>query len=135
MKQADLWLEMMGKSLSENAKSKLNKILKTIKDWETSFNVEPDYQTIKELLTSIKRIRGQSMDMELEIIESLEQFRVLRMYEHPVEPEDDERINKLEKVWDDLIELAERKDHLVGSYKDRFARGVQQNIEGFKTEV
>lgn len=43
VKQADLWLEMMGKSLSENAKSKLNKILKTIKDWETSFNVEPDY--------------------------------------------------------------------------------------------
>jgi dynein heavy chain len=31
--------------------------------------------------------------------------------------------------------LAERKDHLVGSYKDRFARVVQQNIEGFKTEV
>lgn len=59
-------------------------------------NVEPDYQTIKELLTSIKRIRGQSMDMELEIIESLEQFRVLRMYEHPIEPEDDEKINKLE---------------------------------------
>jgi len=34
--------------------------------------VEPDYNSIKELLSSIKRIRGASMEMELHIIESLE---------------------------------------------------------------
>jgi hypothetical protein len=58
VKEADKWLEMMGKSLSENARNKLKKIYDTIKAWEESFKVEPDYQTIKELLTSIKRIRG-----------------------------------------------------------------------------
>lgn len=92
VKEADKWLEMMGKALSENARNKLNKTLKTIKDWEESFKVEPDYNSIKDLLTSIKRIKGQSMEMELHIDESLEQFRVLKMYEHPIDPEDEEKV-------------------------------------------
>lgn len=79
---------MMGKSLSDNARQKLNKTLKTIKDWEESFKVELDYNSIKDLLTSIKNIRGRSMDMEIQIGEVLEQFRVLEMYEHPIDPED-----------------------------------------------
>jgi hypothetical protein len=72
VKECDKWLEMMGKSLSDTARAKLNKIYKTIKDWEESFKVEPSYDSIKELLSSIKRIRGASMEMELQIIESLE---------------------------------------------------------------
>jgi len=35
VKEADKWLEMMGKALSENARNKLNKTLKTIKDLES----------------------------------------------------------------------------------------------------
>jgi hypothetical protein len=135
VKEADKWLEMMGKALSENARNKLNKTLKTIKDWEESFKVEPDYNSIKDLLTSIKRIRGQSMEMELQIIESLEQFRVLKMYEHPIDPEDEEKVANLPKIWENLLEIADRKDHLVAGYKDRFARSTQQIIETFKQEV
>jgi len=43
VKEADKWLEMMGKALSENARTKLKKIYDTIKAWEESFKVEPDY--------------------------------------------------------------------------------------------
>lgn len=126
---------MMGKALSENARTKLKKIYDTIKAWEESFKVEPDYQTIKELLTSIKRIRGSSMDMELQIVESLEQFRVLKMYEHPIDPEDEEKVRNLPAVWENLLEIADKKDFLVLGYKDRFARSTQQIIETFKQEV
>lgn len=135
VKEADKWLEMMGKALSENARTKLKKIYDTIKAWEESFKVEPDYQTIKELLTSIKRIRGSSMDMELQIVESLEQFRVLKMYEHPIDPEDEEKVRNLPAVWENLLEIADKKDFLVLGYKDRFARSTQQIIETFKQEV
>jgi len=135
VKEADKWLEMMGKALSENARNKLNKTLKTIKDWEESFKVEPDYNSIKDLLTSIKRIKGSSMEMELHIDESLEQFRVLKMYEHPIDPEDEEKVANLPKIWENLLEIADRKDHLVAGYKDRFARSTQQIIETFKQEV
>lgn len=75
------------------------------------------------------------MEMELQIIESLEQFRVLKMYEHPIDPEDEEKVANLPKIWENLLEIADRKDHLVAGYKDRFARSTQQIIETFKQEV
>jgi hypothetical protein len=51
------------------------------------------------------------MEMELHIIESLEQFRVLKMYEHPIEQEDEERVQNLPKVWENLLDIADRKDY------------------------
>ena len=72
------------------------------------------------------------MDMELQIVESLEQFRVLKMYEHPIEPEDDLKVAELPGKWEELLEIADKKDFLVLGYKDRFARSTQQIIETFK---
>ena len=57
------------------------------------------------------------------------------MYEHPIDPEDEEKVANLPKIWENLLEIADRKDHLVAGYKERFARSTQQIIETFKQEV
>jgi len=57
------------------------------------------------------------------------------MYEHPIEPEDDLKVAELPGKWEELLEIADKKDFLVLGYKDRFARSTQQIIETFKQEV
>jgi hypothetical protein len=132
VKEADKWLDMMGRALSDIAKVELNRVIMTITKWEKDLDGEPDFLTIKQMLMDIKRIRGESMVMELRIDESLEQFRILQMYEHPIDPEDDEKVHNLKNIWDNLVEVADKKEHIVGGYKERFSFKIKTDIDAFK---
>jgi hypothetical protein len=123
---------MMGRALSDIAKVELNRVIMTITKWEKDLDGEPDFLTIKQMLMDIKRIRGESMVMELRIDESLEQFRILKMYEHPIDPEDEERVHNLKTIWDNLVEVADKKEHIVGGYKERFSFKIKTDIDAFK---
>ena len=65
--------------------------------------------TIKNLLNVIKDIRSNSMDMELQIAEVIEQFRVLKMYKYPIENEHQVQVDMIADAWKDLVEFAEKK--------------------------
>jgi hypothetical protein len=125
---------MMGRALSDIAKVELNRVIITITKWEKDLDGEPDFLTIKDMLMNIKRIRGESMVMELRIDESLEQFRILKMYEHPIDPEDEEKVHNLKTIWDNLVEVADKKEHIVGGYKERFSFKIKTDIDAFKIQ-
>jgi hypothetical protein len=72
--------------LTDIAKTDLIEIQKEIDKYNMQLTKEADsIEEIKALLESITRIRNTSMDMELKISETQEQFRVLKMYKYPVD--------------------------------------------------
>lgn len=74
-------------------------------------------EPIKQLLNVIAEIKNKSMDMELKIVEAQEQFRVLKLYKYNVDPDDQEQVNSISQMWNELLDLANRKDHEVVKYK------------------
>ena len=73
--------------------------------------LESDVQTIdtiKNLLNVINDIRKNSMDMELDIYEVVEQFRVLRMYKYEIEKEHQDEVDMIAENWASLVEFAEK---------------------------
>lgn len=90
---------------------------------------------IKQLLKVIDEIRLRSMDMEFEIHEVVEQFRILKRYKHPVEESLAEAVACLGQDWEDLLERAERKDFDVNDYKKNYAEMTKGDVLRFKNEL
>jgi dynein heavy chain len=65
----------------------------------------------KQLLNKVAEIKNVSMDMELRIVEAQEQYRVLKMQRYDITPEEQECIDKIQQDWENLIEMANKKDH------------------------
>lgn len=83
------YLDELGRLLTDIAKGDLVDIQKEIEKFNQHLNKEADsIEEIKFLLETISKIRNTSMDMELKISETQEQFRVLKMYKYPVDKQD-----------------------------------------------
>lgn len=116
------FLKKLGEFLTNLAKTDLAKIKEIIR--EHNEQLSKDMQSIdeiKNLLESIAKIRNKSMDMELKIAEAQEQFRVLKMYKYPVDPQDQADVDGIAQEWADLIEKAERTDHKVNEIKGAYS--------------
>ena len=46
---------------------------------------------------------------------------MLKLYKYPVEEEDQESVNSISVIWNELLDVANRKDHEVSDYKKTFA--------------
>ena len=92
-------------------------------------------EPIKQLLNVIAEIKKKSMDMELKIVEAQEQFRVLKLYKYNVDPDDQEQVNNISQMWNELLDLANRKDHEVIKYKQAYATITKENVNKFKKEL
>ena len=55
----------------------------------------------------IAEIKNISMDMEFRIIEVQEQYRVLNMYEYPIDEDIQKEVDSLMVNWEGLIEFAD----------------------------
>lgn len=82
------WQNVLGETLIEMSTKDLNAILKDILEYEKHLKTEVHgIEGLKHVLNVISEIKNTSMDMELRIHESVEQFRVLRMQKYEVKPE------------------------------------------------
>ncbi len=109
--EVNKFLDDLGKILTELAKSDLLAIQKEIEAYNMQLNKEADsIEEIKLLLETIAKIRNTSMDMELKINETQEQFRVLKMYKYPVDNQDQDAVDRIAQNWGELLESADRKD-------------------------
>ena len=109
--EVNKFLDDLGKILTELAKSDLLAIQKEIEAYNTQLNKEASsIEEIKTLLETIAKIRNTSMDMELKINETQEQFRVLKMYKYPVDKQDQDAVDCIAENWANLLESADRKD-------------------------
>lgn len=74
------WLNVLGETLIDMSTKDLNYIVKDINEYEKHLKTEVHgIDGLKHVLNIISEIKNTSMDMELRINESVEQFRVLRM--------------------------------------------------------
>jgi len=130
------WWATLGKILADIAKGTLTGIEKDIKGYQEFLaSTKEGIELFKALLNKVAEIKNISMDMELKIGEASEQFRVLKMYKYAVEPEDQEKVDKIGQEWEDLIETANRKDHDVGEYKKTYASITMTGVAKFKKEL
>lgn len=42
---------------------------------------------------------------------------MLKLYKYNVDPDDQEQVNSISQMWNELLDLANRKDHEVVKYK------------------
>lgn len=83
------WITLLGDMLRDNATKQLNGVLREIEEYDKQLKSDMggSLDIIKHLLKVIDEIRLKSMDMEFEIHEVVEQFRILRRYDHPIDEE------------------------------------------------
>jgi dynein heavy chain len=82
----DKWLEMLGESLKSIASQQLAAIMDQTEGYNKELIKEIHAkETLQELLEVIAGIKNISMEMEFRITEVQEQYRVLKMYEYPIE--------------------------------------------------
>ncbi len=116
------FLKKLGEFLTNLAKTDLARIKEIIREHNEQLNKDmQSIDEIKNLLESIAKIRNKSMDMELKIAEAQEQFRVLKMYKYPVDPQEQADVDGIAQEWADLIEKAERTDHKVNEIKGAYS--------------
>lgn len=107
--QVQLWLDALGKVLSDIAIKDLHAVINETHAYEEKLKSDVQtIDTIKNLLNVINEIRKNSMDMELKIAEVVEQFRVLKMYKYPIEKEHQDQVDMIKDNWGALVEFAER---------------------------
>lgn len=134
--EVNKFLDDLGKILTELAKSDLLAIQKEIEAYNMQLNKEADsIEEIKLLLETIAKIRNTSMDMELKINETQEQFRVLKMYKYPVDNQDQDAVDRIAQNWGELLESADRKDQHVDKIKGAYSDMTIQQVENFKKEL
>lgn len=81
------WIDLLGDMLRDNATKQLNGVLREIEEYDKQLKSDMggSLDIIKHLLKVIDEIRLKSMDMEFEIHEVVEQFRILKRYEYKVD--------------------------------------------------
>jgi hypothetical protein len=87
------------------------------------------------LLNVISEIKNKSMDFELQIDEAQEQFRVLKLHKYETDEEDQKNVNALSISWNELLDLAYRKDFEVLDFKKSYADITIGNVHKFKEEL
>jgi len=75
------------------------------------------------------------MDFELQIDEAQEQFRVLKLHKYETDEEDQKNVNALSHSWNELVDIAFRKDYEVIEFKQSFALITIENVLKFKEEL
>lgn len=75
------------------------------------------------------------MEMEFRINEVQEQFRILSMYDYPIEEEQQKDVDNLMVNWEELIEYADKQDNAVKSFKKNFSEVTQTEVEQFKEVI
>lgn len=136
IEKVDEWLQLLGKVLSDIAKAALVKIMRKVKDYHESLQKEmTGIDQIKALLNVIADIKNKSMDFELQIVEAQEQFRVLKLHKYETDEEDQKNVNALSTSWNDLLDLAYRKDFEVIEFKQSYAQITKDNVRKFKEEL
>lgn len=73
--------------------------------------------------------------MEFRITEVQEQYRVLKMYEYPIDDETQKQVDSLMINWEELIEFAERQDEEVKGFKKNFSEVTVSEVEQFKEQI
>jgi dynein heavy chain len=131
------WINLMGDMLRDNATKQLNTVMREIEDYDKQLKSDMggSLDIIKHLLKIIDEIRLKSMDMEFEIHEVVEQFRILSRYQIPVDEQLLETVSGLALLWEELLERAERKDFDVNDYKKNYAEMTKGDVLRFKTEL
>jgi len=75
------------------------------------------------------------MDFELQIDEAQEQFRVLKLHKYETDEEDQKNVNALSNSWNELLDLAYRKDYEVIEVKQSYAVITIDVVRSFKEEL
>ena len=134
--QVQLWLDALGKVLSDVAVRDLQAVIHDTQVYEEKLKSDVQtIDTIKNLLNVINDIRKNSMDMELRILEVVEQFRVLKMYKYVIDPDHQQQVDMIADNWAALVEFAERQDFKVNALKESFAEVTQRNVAAFKEDL
>jgi dynein heavy chain len=130
------WLNVLGDTLIDMSTKDLNVIVKDILEYEKHLKTEVHgIDGLKHVLNIISEIKNTSMEMELRINESVEQFRVLRMQKYEVKPEVQHQVDILAQQWVDLIEMADRKDFELNEFKRNFSEVTKGEVSKFKKDL
>lgn len=136
MEKVDEWLQLFGKVLNDIAKAGLVKITKRIREYHEMLGKDmTGIDQIKALLNVIAEIKNKSMDFELQIVEAQEQFRVLKLHKYETDEQDQKDVNSLSQSWNELLDLAYRKDFEVIEFKQSYATITKDNVRKFKEEL
>eukprot|EP01059_Diplonema_ambulator_P016442 TRINITY_DN279_c0_g1_i2.p1 TRINITY_DN279_c0_g1~~TRINITY_DN279_c0_g1_i2.p1 ORF type:complete len:4165 (+),score=1710.28 TRINITY_DN279_c0_g1_i2:209-12703(+) len=135
-KEARTWIQMEGKQLNEQFRTKLEKLSSRINKCEEELNINPDLiEDLKKVLSTIDTMNTQSMDIELQYREIENCYATLRQYHIEVPQDEWEAAMGLRSRWETLKLVAKKKDENLASTKDTFRQVTVANVQSFIGEL
>lgn len=90
---------------------------------------------LKAVLKLIRDLRLRSLDVELEIRDIQERYRLLRLHQFYVSPAESARVMGIMSSWKQLLDSARVKEKSLGSVKRKFTKTTQEEIRKFALVV
>lgn len=75
------------------------------------------------------------MDMEFNIVEVQEQFRILNMFDYEIEPETQQEVDSLMTNWEDLIDAADQKNFEMNEFKQTYSTVTKEDVKNFQKTI
>ena len=90
-------------------------------------------ESLKQILKVISDVKNSSMGMKFRIHEVEEQFRLMQMYNFPVDEELQAQVNDIGPNWESLLYQAKKKDFEMNDFKMSFAEVTKKQVAEFKS--
>lgn len=111
-------------------------IVEEIEEYKSLLKNDPNnIVDLKKMLHNIADIKNKSMDMEFRLSDLTEKFRILEMYNLPVEKEKLHDAREIEVKWTKLVRDAKVKDFKLNNVKEYFAKETQEDVITFKKQL
>ncbi|TPP59989.1 Dynein heavy chain 10 axonemal [Fasciola gigantica] len=90
---------------------------------------------LKALLKLIRDLRLRSLDVELQIRDIQERYRLLRFHQFAVPPDENDQMMGIMSSWNQLLDAAHIKEKSLGSVKRKFTKTTGEEIRKFALVV
>ncbi|KAJ9456696.1 Dynein-1-alpha heavy chain [Diplonema papillatum] len=135
-REARVWIQMEGRQLNEQFRSKLDKLNSQICKTEDELNIAPEHiEDLKRILSTIDTMHTISMDVELRYREIEHAYSALRQYSISIPEEEWNLALGLRHHWERLKTTAKSKDEGLAGTKETFRQVTIASVLKFKDEL
>ena len=129
--RAQYWADQYGAVMEQVALTKIAKLHTEFEELRAGLEAEPtDLDSLKEVLGVVAGVRNRKMDVELEISDIMERYRIVQRYGIAVRQELHEAM-ELADTWQTIVNGAKTKDIRLQKVKEEFREVTKTEVLEF----
>ena len=129
-------LSRIGKAFLKISEKQTEEIYKIIMNYNNLIDQEADtLKELKDYLNILTEIKNSTMDIEFQIMDVEEKYRILLKYDLSINEENYDKMKNLTNFWEKLLVRTKLMDESLKEKKLTFANQTKVQVEELKEEI